>query len=570
MDRRTMMKGAASMGLLAAELLPARHLFAFAAQQPTPGQVFDPRRFGARGDGRQKDTFPIQRAIDACAASGGGTVMISPGTYLVGTIILKSNVNLNLQAGATLLGSTDLPDYYLPEPAKSAFKGPIKQHLILAYRAQNVSITGQGTIDGNSSFFLTRNGRPDPRPEDMWKEVAGFNWKLTASISPMVELVECNHVLMEDVTLQNAAGWTVRPTACDGVVIRGIRIRNPIYTPNGDGIDPSGCQNVLISHCDIFTGDDAICIKNFDPYGGDWAHFNPYGESRLSRNIVVSDCIINTCCNGLKIGVESPGDYENISFTNCTVTSSASVPLNERVIAGIALEVTEGGSIQGVTISNITMKNVRTPIFIRMQDSYKNKDLSAPGRLSGIKISGVQATGSILTSSITGIPGKIVEDVTLENISIATSEPGEPQWATEQVPEQLHAYPEARTFGRLPAFGLYVRHANGIRLRDVHFHTTTSDPRPCVMFEDVDGLSLVQVDGTGDPGAKQFMAMKDVRNVTVQDCVAAENVDVFATVSGARSSNVTFVGNDLRRARRPIEIGNEVTAQAVQMQKGRS
>jgi polygalacturonase len=565
-----MMKGAAGFGLLAAEMLPLRHLLAFTGQEAVSARTFDPRRFGARGDGASRDTGAIQRAIDECSQSGGGTVLVSPGTYLVGTVVLKSNVNLHLLPGATLLGSTQMADYYLPEPAKSAFKGPIKQHVIFAYRAQNISITGQGTIDGHSSAFLVRNGRPDPRPEDMWKEVAGFNWKLTASVSPMVELVECTHVLMEDVTLQNAAGWTLRPTACDGVVIRGIRIRNPIYTPNGDGIDPSGCQNVLISHCDIFTGDDAICIKNFDPYGGDWSRFDPYGESRLSRNIVVTDCVLNTCCNGLKIGVESPGDYENITFTNCTVTSNGSVPLNERVIAGIALEVTEGGSIQGVSISNITMKNVRTPIFIRMQDSYKNKELSAPGRLSGVKISGVQASGAILTSSISGIPGKIVEDVSLENIRIESDEPGRPEWTMQNIPEQQHAYPEARTFGRLPSFGLYVRHAKAVQLRDVHFHTTTTDPRPCVMFEDVNGLSLVQVDGTGDPGAKQFMVMKDVQNVTVQGCVVAENVDTFATVSGSQSSNVTFVGNDLRRARKPIEVGADVSARAIQMQRGRS
>jgi hypothetical protein len=326
----------------------------------------------------------------------------------------------------------------------------------------------------------------------------------------------------------------------------------------------------LITHCDIFTGDDAICIKNFDPYGGDWANYNPYGESRLSRNIVVTDCILNTCCNGFKIGVESPGDYENITFTNSTVTSSGSVPLNERVIAGIALEVTEGGSIQGVSISNITMKNVRTPIFIRMQDSYKNKELSAPGKLAGVKISGVQATGAILTSSISGIPGKIVEDVSLENIHIETDEAGRPEWVAQDVPEQLHAYPEARTFGRLPSFGLYTRHAKGIQLRDVHFHSTTSDPRPCLAFEDVNGVSLTQVDATGDTGAKQFMVMKDVQNVTVQGCVAAENVDVFASISGSQSENVTFLGNDLRRARNPIEVTHDVPARAVQMQKARS
>jgi hypothetical protein len=570
MNRRSMIKGAAVSGLLAGGLFPVRFLDAYAEQVLPQARIFDPRRFGARGDGSSKDTIAIQQAIDECSQAGGGTVAVSSGTYLTGTIVLKSNVNLQLEAGATLLGSTNPADYVLPESAKQVFKGPITKHLIFALQAQNISITGAGVIDGQSSHFLVRNGRPDPAPQDMWKEVAGFNWKLTNSFSPMVELAECTNVHIEGVTLQNAVGWTLRPTGCDTVVIRGIRIRNPIYTPNGDGIDPTGCQNVLISHCDISTGDDAICIKAFDPYGGDRNPSNPYwdyGVIKGSRNVVVENCILNTCCNAFKIGVETPGDYENIIFRN-SIIACGDVPLNERAISGIALEMTEGGSIRDVTISNIQMKNVRTPIFIRMQHSYKHKELNAAGSLSGIKISGVRATGAVLTSSITGIPGMPVDNVTLDVIDIETIESGQAQWVTSSIGEADHGYPEARMMGRLPSFGLYCRHVSSIHLSDVHFHTTTADPRPCLAFEDVAGLSMTQVDATGNAGAQQFMTLKNVQKAVVQNCVAAENVNLYAAISGPQSNGIVLQGNDLRRAKAPAANTEDVPAGVVQLKKG--
>ena len=265
--------------------------------------------------------------------------------------------------------------------------------------------------------------------------------------------------------MTNPAGWTLRSVACNSVFITGIRVRNPIYAPNADGIDVSCSQNVLISGCDIAAGDDAMCLKSE----------NPYGEVLPTRNVVVSDCLLTTSSNGFEIGTATNGRFENISFSN-SVIYNGDVPLNERVIAGIALEVVDGGSLDGVTISNIRMQNVRTPIFIRL--GYRHV---APATcLRNVMIRGVNAVGSILTCSITGMPDINVEAITLADIVLRTQEQGESTWGSD-VPEAANQYPEARMFGRLPAYGLYIRHAKGIRLRNVKSfptHRTPGQPLP--------------------------------------------------------------------------------------------
>ncbi|MFT4111477.1 glycoside hydrolase family 28 protein [Silvibacterium sp.] len=553
MSRRTWMKAAAksASGFAAAGVLQGVPLAAF-AQQASAGKVWDPRRFGAVGDGAAKDTQALQRAIDTCAATGGGVVSVSPGRYLTGTVILKSNVELNLQAGAVLLGSQDERDYALSPEARAAIKGRVEEHLIFAFQQQNIAITGQGTIDGQAR--PVPNGTPEPGPEWAWKEVEGAHWKLGHFFSPMVELAECKQVRLEGVTLQNAAGWTLRPIACDTVLIRGIKIRNSFNIPNSDGIDPTACQNVRIIDCDIVTGDDAICLKAF----------NPYGATPVSRNIEVSNCRITTTCNGFKVGIEGFGGFENIVFRDSQIISTAG-QMNERAIGGITIAMADNGWIDGVTVSNISLSNVRGPILVRLQNSYKDKTVAMAGRLSNVKISNVRATGAEITSSITGLPGFPVKNVTLENVRIETSEQGQTVWASNQPGELPNGGPESKMFGRLPVFGLYCRHAEGITLNDVHFHSSVGDPRPALSFEDVNGLVLTDVDASGTTNAQQLVALKNVQHASIQHCVALEPVETYAVVSGTASQDVAFLGNDLRKSRTPVRVQPDVPANAVKV-----
>jgi hypothetical protein len=552
-NRRSILKGIAGFGALGCRVLKAGAVASALGNREHSETSIDPRRFGAKGDGTNKDTVALQQAIDACFHSGGGKVNVSPGTYLTGTLLLKSNVTLYLEAGATLLGSPDVADYVLPDDARAALRGADPKHLIFAYRAENVGIAGHGTVDGNSARFLVRTGRPEPKKEDLWKDVSAWGWKRVVAISPMVELAACNNVRVEDVTLQNAVGWTLRPIACNGVTIRGVRIRNPIYSPNTDGIDPTSSQNVMISHCDIITGDDAICVKNLSPYGGD---------NRVCRNVTITDCVLSTGTNGFKVGIEGFGTFENIVFSNSLIYND-DVAYNERATSGIAIEMPDGGSVNGVTVSNITMKNVRTPIFLRLQNRMGKPTARMTGSLHSVEISDVSAKGAILTSSITGIPGYFIDDVTLRNINIETEEEGNAQWANDDVPERENSYPEAHMFGRLPSYGLYCRHVKGLKLQNIKIASKMQDPRPLLTADDVDVLSVLGIDGTPSGPGQGFLDLRNVRNALIKGNVAPENTGIYARISGQDSRAISLIGNDLRRAKTKVDLARGVPLESV-------
>ena len=381
MDRREMLSAIA--GFAASTVGAATG--ALPRSDSTRPAIFDPRSFGAVGDGHAKDSPSVQRAIDACTAAGGGIVYLGPGTYLCGTVVLKSNVTLYLEAGAVLLGSGDIEDY---QP----------RHLIYASGAQNVGLAGPGKIDGRGSEFWVHVPRP-PTPEDkLWSDAIHLDWTRKKCPSPMVEFEDCTDVRITDVFLCNSPGWTLRPFNCDRVQIRGIVINNPVYSPNSDGIDPTGCQDLVISDCIIETGDDAICLKSESLNGA---------PVRVSKNIVVTNCILTGCCNGFKFGTPTFGGFENITFSNSVIYND-DVPLPSRVIAGIQLSVVDGGWVDGVVISGIQMRRVRAPICIRRGTRHTD-NVTPQNGLRGIVIDGLRGTDAILTSSVTGLPGLQVE-----------------------------------------------------------------------------------------------------------------------------------------------------------------
>lgn len=335
-------------------------------------RTYGVKKFGAAGDGKTLDTAAINKAIDACTAAGGGLVYMPPGVYLSGTVVLKSNVTLYIEAGATLLGSKDLADFI-----------PKAKHLVFARDAENVGLAGPGKIDGQGASYWIPANRVVPPPEESWRDVATYDWKWRERYSPLVEFVGCRNLRIEDVRMENAPAWTLRPINCDDVVIRGISIKNPVTGPNTDGIDPTGCRNLFIADCVVDTGDDALCLKSENPYGG---------EVRISKNITITNCVLTCCCNGLKFGTATRGGFENITFSNSVIFNERVDP-KARVIAGIAIEMVDGGWMEGVAISNVRMQNVRTPIFIRRGIRQARADGTA-GTLRGVMIENVHGPGS--------------------------------------------------------------------------------------------------------------------------------------------------------------------------------
>jgi len=550
MNRREML---AAIGLMAA----GSSIFAAPATTPTakntkPGlRIYDVLEFDAAGDGKTLDTAAINRAIDTCTAAGGGTVYLPPGTYLSGMVILKSNVTLYLEAGATLLGSKNISDYS-SQAGPPATGDANQKHLIFARDAENVGVAGPGRIDGQGPKFWVPSGRKPLPPQEAWRDVATYDWKPLSRPSPMLEFYNCKNLRIEDVRIENAPGWTLRPIHCDNVFIRGISIKNPIIGPNCDGIDPTCCHNVFISDCLIDTADDAICLKSE----------NPYGENlRVSKNITITNCVLSSCCNGLKFGTATRGGFENVTFSNSVIFND-DVPLAARVISGIDLAIVDGGWMEGVVISNIRMQRVRTPIFIRRGNRTPRPD-GTPGTVRGVMIENLYATGSILTSSITGLPGFEVEDVTLSNVRIESDEGGSAAWVNRKIEEIPKSYPEARNFGRLPSYGLYCRHVTGLRLRNVEFKSTATEARPAIFCDDVKDLDITGLRSQPIAGTQPVVKLVQSKQVFISNCSAPKGTKAFLEVQGNQTEGVVLAGSNLLAAEQAVQSSPEVPKAAV-------
>lgn len=561
LSRRQLLGKAGLIGLSSTALtLPAL------AQQTTGKEglsFFNVRDFGAVGDGTRLTSADINRAINACHASGGGIVYVPPGVYLCGTVELKSNVTLYLEAGATLLGSKKLADYtahpydQVNDSAgkRTVFKNDAQDtspyHLVFARDAENIALIGHGRLDGQGPAYWVPSGKRALAPEDAWQEVATHAWKAIPRPSPMLEFYNCKMLRIEDVQIMSSAGWTLRPVDCDNVFIRGITIKNP-YGINTDGLDLIGCQNVFISDCLIDTGDDAICLKSQSPYGG---------EIRVSKNIVISNCVLTCCCNGLKFGTASFGRFENVTFSN-SIIFNEDVEVKSRVISGVALEIVDGGAMEGVLISNIRMQRVRTPIFVRLGNRHPRPNDGA-GILRGITIENVHATESLLTSSITGLPGFCVEDVTLSGIRIESEEAGRADWVKREIPELPKAYPEARMFGRLPCYGVYCRHVKGLRLRQLEFKAAASEERPAIFCDDVKDVEISNLRGTPIAGDQPTIKLFQTQQAVIHGCTAPAGAKAFVQVNGDRTDGIVVMSNNLTGAQSPSTLGSEVKDKAL-------
>jgi len=512
---------------------------------PAGPRIVDVKTHGAVGDGKTLDGRAINRAIEICHASGGGVVYLPPGVYLSGTVVLKSNVTLYIEGGATLLGSKELADYkgsHLPVDARH-------KHLIFARDAENVGIAGPGHIDGQGPAFWFPTERTVP-PNQAWRDGATHYWKgLSDRPTPLLEFYKCKNLRIKDVTIVNAPGWTLRPIQCEYVFIRGIVIKNPNIGPNTDGIDITCSQNVFISDCLIDTGDDAICLKSEPAYGT---------GVPLLKNVTVTNCMLTTCCNAFKIGTGTHGGFENITFSNSLIVNPES-DLKARAIAGIALEMVDGGWLEGVTISNIRMQRVRTPIFIRRGNRTGEK----AGTLRGIMINNVHATGAAVTSSIAGIPGFDVEDVSLSNIRIDSEEDGKEDWVNREIPEVQKNYPEARMFGRLPSHGFYCRHVKGLRMTGIEFTSSPSEARPALICDDVKGFTLDGLRSSSLSGSQPMIKLRQTQEAFLRGCAAPPDTKTFLAVEGRQSSQIVLLGNNLTAAEEVLRTGDEVAKDAV-------
>ena len=426
-------------------------------------------RFGAVGDGEKLDTEALQSAIDACTKEGGGTVILPAGIYLSGTIILKDHVNLHLNEGATLLGSTNPDDYpEIKTRLRSYYEEIVLQSLIFGEDLSHVSITGKGTIDGQGEAFgVTTNKKPDryfDRPH-------------------IIRMIACKNVQVKDINMRNSAMWMQHYLACENLTVTGIKVYNHA-NQNNDMIDIDGCRNVIISDCYGDTDDDALTFKSTSEHA--------------CENITITNCILSSHCNAIKCGTESTGGFKNFTISNCVIKPSADEePIFGKPagISGISLEIVDGGVMEGITISNISMDGPEVPIFIRLgnraRKHFPEAETPPVGKLSNVLISQVIARNTWKTGcAITGIPGYPVRNIKLSNMILefagGVKDPVDPA----DVPELEDLYPEATMFGELPAYAFFIRHAEDISLSDITATTLDPDMRKPVLTEDVRGITI--------------------------------------------------------------------------------
>lgn len=484
------------------------------AQELSPlSSVLDVRVAGARGDGQQLDTAAFQAAIDRLSAAGGGTLYVPPGRYLLGTLQLRSHVLLYLEAGAVLLGSPRLEDYppRIPE-FRSYTDNYTERSLIYAERAENVGIAGRGVIDGQGASF---KGPYKVRPY-------------------LIRMVECRRVHISGIRLQNSPMWVQHYLACDDVWIDGIEVRSHV-NQNNDGLDIDCCHRVTIANCNIDSGDDAIVLKST--------------ADRPTRDVTITNCVLRSNCNAFKLGTESNGGFQNVVLANCAMYDTR--------LSGIAIETVDGGTSFNIAVSNVTMRGVRNPIFIRLGNRGRPFREGDPkpgvGTLRSISICNVYAEGADqIGCPISGIPGHPIEDVRLDNIRIRAAGGVDAGQIPKEVPEREADYPEYKMFGLLPAYAFYCRHVRRLRMSNLEVGWERLDARPALVLDDV---SEVTLQGLSLQASSVALRLRNVRDVLVGGCQLQDRVEVFAELEQTPSREVALLGNDLRRARRPARGG---------------
>lgn len=434
---------------------------------PAGAAVYDITAYGAVSDTASISTAAIQKAIDACHEAGGGTVLVPTGAYKTGSIILRSNVTLHLENGATIYGSTDIADYTpMSTDYVSLRTGVPTVQLIYADNEHNIAITGEGTIDGRGKTFpkLDWNDEGITRPH-------------------LLRLIRCTDVNVTGVTLKNSGCWMQHYLACDRLKIQGITVFNR-NNYNNDALDLDGCHEVTVSDMIADSDDDGITLKSTSP--------------RLCENITISNCVVSSHCNAVKLGTETNGGFRNINIRGIVVKPSYDQSSHffgrPNGTSAISLEIVDGGTMTNVNIADFTVEGTESPIFIRLADRGRPYSKDVPventGVISGICLHDIIVNGAGPTGcSITGIEGHPVTDVLLHDITLRHS--GGETTIERPGDEMIKEYPEATMWGKLPAKGFWLNHTENVSFRNVNVVTDKPDGRPVFVADDSPGFTTM-------------------------------------------------------------------------------
>lgn len=441
---------------------------------------------GAFADGVTLNTEIIQKAIDKVSLAGGGKIVFPAGKYLSGSLFMQSNVELHFEKNAVLLGSTN-PDHYFDNDGNQL------KALLIADKVENIALTGEGCIDGQglklalavdslhhsgirTVSYNIRRMRPNEvsRPKLFYFEGT-------------------DKIVIKDLKLRNSSCWGLHFELCNDIIINNINFVNRAYW-NNDGLDISDCHRVRVTNSYFDTADDGICLKS-------------HNIGKCNDGIYVSDCIVKSSASAIKFGTASFGGFKNIVMER--------IKIYDTFRSAIAIESVDGAEIENVTIRDIVAKNTGNAIFIRLGLRTGDK----PGYVRNVNIEKVKVEVPFdrpdidydirgpevnffhnpFPSSIVGIPGYDVENVSLQDIHIVY--PGRASKGMayvslsrlQQVSENIDGYPEFSMFGELPSWGFYVRHVKGLTLKNIKLILKDYDFRPAFVFDDVQDIEMENI-----------------------------------------------------------------------------
>ena len=544
---------------LAAALLPMRS----SAAEPAAGsghdkgaRLYNIRDFGAKGDGKTLDTAALQAAIDACTRDGGGTVLVPSGTFVIGTTELKSNVTLHLAASATLLGSGEGKDYRaidaIPLTGDSTL-GDGNWALLFAVDANNITVEGPGTIDGQGQLFNNYAQKDKPPPAGIFGPQRPYH----------LLFHRCQNLVVRDLELLRCAFHSIRVIQSERVRMEGLYIHNRVNV-NNDGFHFISAKHVTISNCVLLVQDDACAL---------------FGSCQF---VTVTNCVFSTRWSVFRFG---GGDVKNIAVSNCVIYETFGCPI--KVGAGRM-------TLENLSFSNLILQDVTGPIGINFSGRSRNEDGGAPpspeGFVRNVSFSNIRASvvaapeptrykdmptiGRIYPGeqhsciTLNGLDGVWIENVTFDDVHVTYAGGGSAELAAKRnVPQTTREY-----FGVWgeepvgpPAYGLFARNVKGLTLNNVRFTVAESDLRPAVVFDNVQDAAIHSLSVQGNPAAESVLRFTKVKDALLTASRVLTAVPAFLQLEGDGSSNVIIDGGDLSKAATPVVFKTGATKAAVKV-----
>ncbi|HEV2455794.1 MAG TPA: glycosyl hydrolase family 28 protein [Verrucomicrobiae bacterium] len=545
---------------------------------PAGAKIYNILDFGAVGDGKTPATAPLQSAIDTCHREQGGTVLVPAGIFVIGTVELKSNVTLRVAAQGTLLGTTDKNQYYAADKIPLDGDATLEDGnvgLIFAVDADNVTVEGPGTIDGQGAqFHSPRHGLPSP---------VG----LRSHERPYHLLFyRCSHLRVRDIFLKDSAYHSIRVIQTRYAWFTGIHIHSRVNS-NNDGFHFISATHFHVSNCTVESQDDACAL---------------FGSC---QNVTVTNCEFSTRWSVFRFG---GGQAKNIAISNCLFYEVFGCP--------IKMQCGPGSRMENISFSNLVMENVTGPISIGAGPSAHRrpameaapKSASNPGSTNSsaeansgapepgdathtagicrnISFNGIYATVSkpyqiadaVVTSAYN--PGEVYSCIALNGVAPAYLEnirltdvhvifPGggtREQGANRAVPEIAEEYFRN---GVLPSYALFARNVHGLSLNNVRFELAAPDLRPAVIFDHVPDAAVNGLNVQGVAGAESVLRFIQSRDILMSATRLLSKADVFLQVEGVQNQNIVIDGGDLSKADQAVAYKDGATQDSVKCKAG--